>query len=64
MGVDRAAVDVPDYWGFGGGYPCLLRGGSYSRYLSRGPFCVGYDGASNTSDSIGCRLQERPPKAA
>lgn len=31
---------------------------------SCGPFyCVG-NGASYTSSAIGCRLQERPPKAA
>lgn len=55
---------VPDYWDFDGGYPCLYRGGSYSRSQGRGPFCVGYGGASSTYTSVGCRLQERPPKAA
>lgn len=55
---------VPDYWNFFGSYPCLFHGGNYSRYLDRGPFCVYCDGVSNASTSIGCRLQERPPKAA
>ena len=53
---------VPDGWGFGGSVPCLLHGGSYNRYLNYGPFYVVYSTAS--SSSIGCRLQERPPKAA
>lgn len=55
---------VPDYWGFGAGSPCLLRGGYYGQYQSRGPFYVHYYGASSASTGIGCRLQERPPKAA
>ena len=55
---------VPDSWGFGGGNPCLRRGGSYSQGRDHGPFCVYCYGASYTSASIGCRLQERPPKAA
>lgn len=55
---------VPDYWNFYGSYPCLHRGGSYSQSQNRGPFCVYCNGASDTSASVGCRLQERPPKAA
>lgn len=55
---------VPDYWNFNASYPCLYRGGSYSRYQNHGPFCVYYNGASGTYTDIGCRLQERPPKAA
>ena len=55
---------VPDYWDFGGGYPCLYRGGSYGQSQSHGPFCVSCSGSSYTYTSIGCRLQERPPKAA
>lgn len=55
---------VPDYWSFGGSYPCLFHGGGYSRNRNHGPFCVSYDGTSDTSTSVGCRLQERPPKAA
>lgn len=55
---------VPDSWGFSGSYPCLLRGGGYSRGQGHGPFCVYYSGTSLASDSVGCRLQERPPKAA
>lgn len=55
---------VPDGWGFGGGNPCLRHGGSYSQDQNRGPFYVSYDSASSTNASVGCRLQERPPKAA
>ena len=55
---------VPDYWYFNGSYPCLGRGGSYSQGQYHGPFYVGYSGASYASGDIGCRLQERPPKAA
>lgn len=55
---------VPDYWNFGGSSPCLHRGGSYSQYQNHGPFYVSYNGTSYTSAGIGCRLQERPPKAA
>ena len=55
---------VPDYWYFYGSYPCLLHGGDYVQGLNHGPFCVFYGGASSTYGYIGCRLQERPPKAA
>ena len=55
---------VPDGWSFGGSGPCLYRGGSYGQGLDRGPFCVGCSGASGTVGNVGCRLQERPPKAA
>ena len=55
---------VPDSWIFDGGSPCLRRGGSYSQSQNHGPFCVNYDGASDAGTNIGCRLQERPPKAA
>ena len=55
---------VPDGWDFYGSSPCLRHGGGYGRYQDRGPFCVGYNGASSASTGIGCRLQERPPKAA
>ena len=57
-------IYVPDYWYFNGSYPCLLHGGNYGQDLNRGPFYVDYYGVSNTGDSIGCRFQERPPKAA
>ena len=53
---------VPDYWDFGGSFPCLYHGGHYSRYLECGPFCVVFNSASSRYSSIGCRLQERPPK--
>ncbi len=55
---------VPDYWNFSGSNPCLFHGGSYYQYQYRGPFYVGCGGTSGASASIGCRLQERPPKAA
>lgn len=55
---------VPDYWSFDGSYPCLYRGGSYYQGQYHGPFYVGYDSTSYTYTGIGCRLQERPPKAA
>jgi len=55
---------VPDYWYFSGSNPCLSRGGYYNQGQSHGPFCVSYYSTSSTSTSIGCRLQERPPKAA
>ena len=55
---------VPDYWYYSGSYPCLFHGGSYSQSLVHGPFYVSYNSASSTSSYIGCRLQERPPKAA
>lgn len=55
---------VPDSWDFSGSSPCLVRGGVYGQGQYRGPFYVGYSGASDTSTGIGCRLQERPPKAA
>lgn len=55
---------VPDSWFFVGSGPCLYRGGAYYQYQNIGPFCVDYYGASNAYTYIGCRLQERPPKAA
>ena len=55
---------VPDYWDFNGSYPCLYRGGYFSQNQNRGPFYVNCSGASSASTNIGCRLQERPPKAA
>ena len=55
---------VPDNWYYSGSYPCLHHGGYYGRNLNRGPFCVSYNTASSAGSDIGCRLQERPPKAA
>lgn len=55
---------VPGYWGFYGGYPCLYRGGNYDQNRSHGPFCVYCVSTSGSGGYIGCRLQERPPKAA
>ena len=55
---------VPDFWGFYGSSPCLYHGGYYSQGQDHGPFFVYYIRTSASSGSIGCRLQERPPKAA
>lgn len=55
---------VPDYWNFFGGYPCLYHGGGYSQCQDRGPFYIYCSSALYTYDNVGCRLQERPPKAA
>lgn len=55
---------VPDGWNFYSGYPYLRHGGSFDQNRYHGPFCVYCDGASGTYADIGCRLQERPPKAA
>lgn len=55
---------VPDYWNFSGSVLCLYHGGNYGRSQNCGPFYVSYDGTSYQNGSIGCRLQERPPKAA
>lgn len=55
---------VPDYWNFYGSYPCLRHGGYYYQVLNYGPFCVYCSGTSYQDSSVGCRLQERPPKAA
>ena len=54
---------VPDYWYFVGSNQCLLHGSDYSQSQVRGPFCVNYSAATSKNASIGCRLQERPPKA-
>lgn len=53
---------VPDYWNFIGGNPCLFHGGYYYRFQFYGPFYVDCSGASYSYSSLGCRLQERPPK--
>ena len=53
---------VPDVWYYSGSYPCLFHGGYYIRHLNHGPFYVSFNTASYTDSSIGCRLQERPPK--
>lgn len=53
---------VPDYWYYGSGGPCLFHGGYYYQSQNRGPFYIDYSTASYSSSSVGCRLQERPPK--
>lgn len=55
---------VPVFWYFVGSNPCLFHGGYYYQYQYRGPFFVSYSGSSGTDSIVGCRLQERPPKAA
>lgn len=55
---------VPDYWDYYGSYPCLYHGGYCNLYLNYGPFYVSYGSTSSQSSDVGCRLQERPPKAA
>lgn len=55
---------VPDGWGFDASSPCLYHGGYYGRIQNHGPFYVSYGSTSYANASIGCRLQERPPKAA
>lgn len=54
---------VPDDWNFDGSYPCLFHGGFYNPSREYGPFYVYCDRTSRPNDGIGCRLQERPPKA-
>ena len=52
---------VPDYWDFIDGVLCH---GGYDRQSQYyGPFCVDCYRSSDAYDGIGCRLQERPPKA-
>ena len=53
---------VPDHWNFNGSSPCLRHGGSYGQSLDYGPFYVNCVITSNQGSSVGCRLQERPPK--
>lgn len=55
---------VPDSWNFYGSGPCLCHGGSYNQSQNHGPFYVYYSGTSYANTYVGCRLQERPPKAA
>ena len=64
MGSTVQQTMVPDSWYFNGRYPCLFHGGYFSQSQARGPFYIDYSYASSTDDVIGCRLQERPPKAA
>ena len=55
---------VPDSWNYYGSGPCLCHGGNYGQSLNRGPFYVNYGSTSDQYSDVGCRLQERPPKAA
>ncbi|MBD5099233.1 MAG: hypothetical protein HDT35_06785 [Clostridiales bacterium] len=54
---------VPDNWRYNGGYPCLYHGSDYTPSPGHGPFCVYYASINDAGARIGCRLQERPPKA-
>ena len=58
--MERPKVTYMDYYDS----PCLFHGGSYGQSQNHGPFCVSYSRTSNSNGNIGCRLQERPPKAA
>ena len=55
---------VPDSWNFGSSGPCLCHGGDYNHYLGHGPFYIDCISVSSSNSYFGCRLQERPPKAA
>ena len=56
---------VPDDWDFDGSYSCLYHGSGPTKIQNNGPFNVSYIRKfTGVSGSIGCRLQERPPKAA
>ena len=55
---------VPDNWNYSGSSPCLRHGGNYGQNLAHGTFFVYCNTASYTYAGVGCRLQERPPKAA
>lgn len=57
---------VPDKWNYSsaGSYGSLYHGGQSTKNKNSGPFLVNCGSMSYTSDSIGCRLQERPPKVA
>lgn len=55
---------VPDSWYYNGSNPCLVRGGYYGQNLGHGPFYVSCVSTSRSDTFIGCRLQERPPKAS
>lgn len=49
-----------EYWSFNASNPCLRFGGNYNQSGYRGLFYVGFNGASNSSAYIGCRLQKLP----
>ena len=53
---------VPDGWNFNGGSPCLYHGSDYYHHQNYGPFYVNGYSRSYSDFTIGCRLQERPPK--
>lgn len=49
-----------DNWAFSASNPCLRFGGYYGQDGYFGLFCVGYNTASYSVASIGCRLQKLP----
>lgn len=51
---------VPDYWDFNASYPCLFVGGFCTQSLGHGLFFVGFNTTSNSSASVGSRLQKLP----
>ena len=53
---------VPDTWDFYYKNTCLLHGSNYSQYRNQGPFFIACYKTSDSINTTGCRLQERPPK--
>ena len=54
---------VPDFWYFSPSALVLRHGASLQQHQNFGPFCVRYNSIADSSSDVGCRLQERPPKA-
>lgn len=52
---------VPDSWRFSDSNPYMFHGGYYKKDQKSGPFYVDYTSAGGST--LGCRIQERPPKA-
>ena len=51
---------VPDYWSFNASASCLIVGGDYFQYQSRGMFYVSCFEDQYAGGNAGCRLQELP----
>ena len=62
--VNTGSFHVPDLWCLDSSNPCLRHGGNASRNAGQGPFHVHCYSMFNKYSIIGCRLQERPPKAS
>lgn len=58
------SFQVPDYWRFTHTEMCLCHGGANTLNMDSGPFSINCFNASTAGVVIGCRLQERPPRAA